>query len=136
MVQLIATQGVLMEGLVEIGRSFVQAMRERRGLASVDEMYAENAQSIEAVVPPVRQFRVTKGREAIKGKREDWLATHEIQELDVDGPYVHPPNRFGVRFRAEVTQKATGERMTLREIAIYSVSEGKIVLEEFFMLPK
>ncbi|CUH49107.1 hypothetical protein [Ruegeria atlantica] len=58
-----------MEELIEIGRSFVQAMRERRGLASVDEMYAENAQSIEAVVPPVRQFRVSKGREAIKGKR-------------------------------------------------------------------
>ncbi len=125
-----------MEDLIKIGRSFVQAMRDRRGLVSVDEMYTENAQSIEAVVPPVRQYRVTKGREAIKGKREDWLATHEIQELDVDGPYVHPPNRFAVRFRAEVTQKATSERLTLREIAVYSVTEGKIVLEEFFMLPK
>ncbi|WP_170325600.1 nuclear transport factor 2 family protein [Ruegeria arenilitoris] len=125
-----------MEELVEIGRSFVQAMNERRGLACVDEMYAENAQSIEAVVPPVRQFRVAKGREAIRGKREDWLATHEIQELDVDGPYVHPPNRFGVRFRAEVIQKTTGKRLTLSEIAVYSVAEGKIVLEEFFMMPK
>ena len=125
-----------MEDLISIGRSFVQAMRERRGLVSVDEMYAESAQSIEAVVPPVRQFRITKGRDAIKGKREDWLATHEIHELDVDGPYVHPPNRFGVRFHAEVTQKETGRRMTLSEIAIYSVAEGKIVLEEFFMLPK
>ncbi len=125
-----------MEDLVKIGREFVQAMRDRRGLASVEELYAENAQSIEAVVPPVRQFRITKGRDAIKGKREDWLATHEIQELEVDGPYVHPPNRFGVRYRAEVVQKGTGERMTLREIAVYSVAEGKVVLEEFFMLPK
>ncbi|CUJ90982.1 SnoaL-like domain protein [Ruegeria denitrificans] len=125
-----------MEDLVEIGRTFVQAMRNRRGLENVDEMYAENAQSVEAVVPPVRQFRITKGQEAIKGKREDWLAAYEIRELDVDGPYVHPPNRFGVRYRAEVTRKATGEHMTLREIAIYSVAEGKIVQEEFFMLPK
>ena len=125
-----------MEDLVEIGRTFVQELRERRGITSVDEMYAQDAQSIEAVVPPVRPFRITKGRDAIKGKREDWLATHEIHELDVDGPYVHPPNRFGVRFKAEVTQKDTGKRMTLREIAIYSVAEGKIVLEEFFMMPK
>ncbi|WP_170427252.1 nuclear transport factor 2 family protein [Ruegeria arenilitoris] len=125
-----------MEDLIDIGKTFVQALRDRRGLVSVDELYAENAQSIEAVVPPVRQFRITKGREAIKGKREDWLATHDIQELDVDGPYVHPPNRFGVRFKAEVTQKETGERMTLREIAVYSVAEGKIVLEEFFMMPR
>lgn len=125
-----------MEDLVEIGRAFVQAMRDRKGIISVDEMYAEHAQSIEAVVPPVRSFRITKGRGAIKAKRADWLLTHEIQELDVDGPYVHPPNRFGVRFRAEVTQKNTGQRMTLSEIAIYSVEDGKIVLEEFFMLPK
>ncbi len=135
-VQSAITKGVPMEDLVQIGRAFVQAMRDRRGLISVDEMYAENAQSIEAVVPPVRQFRITKGRDAIKGKREDWLAAHEFHELDVDGPYVHPPNRFAVRFSAEVTQKATGKRMTLSEIAVYSVAEGKIVMEEFFMLPK
>lgn len=125
-----------MEHLVEIGRAFVQAMRDRNGIASVDEMYSENAQSIEAVVPPVRQFRIAKGREAIKAKREDWLLTHEIKELHADGPFVHPPNRFGVRFNAEVVQKETGQHMTLSEIAIYSVEEGKIVLEEFFMLPK
>jgi hypothetical protein len=34
-----------------------------------------------------------------------------------------------------VTQKATGPQMTLREVAVYSVEEGKIVREEFFMLP-
>ena len=125
-----------MEGLVEVGRAFVQLMRDRKGLKSVDEMYAENAQSVEAVVPPVRQFRITKGRDAIKAKREDWLKTHEIHKLTADGPYVHPPNRFGVRFNAEVVQKDTGQCMTLGEIAIYSVEDGKIVLEEFFMLPK
>lgn len=125
-----------MEALVEIGRAFVQSMRDRKGLTSVDAMYAENAQSVEAVVPPVRQFRISKGRDAIKAKREDWLKTHEIQNLTADGPYVHPPNRFGVRFHAEVVQKDTGQSMTLSEIAIYSVEEGKIVLEEFFMLPK
>ena len=125
-----------MEELVDIGRTFVQAMRDRNGLASVDEMYAENAQSIEAVVPPVRQFRITKGRDAIKAKREDWLKTHEILTLTADGPFVHPPNRFGARFNAEVVQKDTGQRMNLSEIAIYSVEDGKIVLEEFFMLPK
>ncbi|WP_165590798.1 nuclear transport factor 2 family protein [Ruegeria denitrificans] len=135
-IQLMPKMRAIMEELVEIGRTFVQAMRDRRGLANVDEMYAENAQSIEAVVPPVRQFRITKGSDAIKGKREDWLAAHEIIEFDVDGPYVHPPNRFSVRYKADVKQKETGQRITLSEIAVYSVADGKIVLEEFFMLPK
>ncbi|MEL6620236.1 MAG: nuclear transport factor 2 family protein [Pseudomonadota bacterium] len=125
-----------MEDLVELGNTFVQAMRDRRGIAHVDEIYAENAESVEAVVPPGRDVRIAKGRGAIKAKREDWVAGHEIHTLGADGPYVHPPNRFAVRYAAEVTQKATGRKMTLREVAIYTVAGDRIVREEFFMLPK
>lgn len=125
-----------MEDLVKLGREFVQAMRDHRGIAHVDEIYSENAESVEAVVPPGRDVRIAKGRGAIKAKRVDWMATHDILSLEADGPYVHPPNRFGVRFKAEVIQKATGRQMTLREVAIYSVEAGKIVREEFFILPK
>ncbi|WP_299408718.1 nuclear transport factor 2 family protein [uncultured Roseobacter sp.] len=125
-----------MEELIKLGRDFVQAMLDRRGIAHVEDIYAESAESVEAVVPPGRDVRIAKGRGAIKAKREDWVAKHEIHKLEVDGPYVHPPNRFGVRYEVEVTQKATGRRMTLREIAVYSVEDGKIVREEFFMFPK
>ena len=125
-----------MEDLIKLGRAFVQAMRDRSGIASVDELYAEKAESVEAVVPPGRDVRIAKGRDAIKAKRKDWVSTHDIHMLDADGPYVHPPNRFAVRFEAKVTQKASGREMTLREVAIYSVENGKIVHEEFFMLPR
>ena len=125
-----------MEDLIEIGRAFVQAMLDRKGLQSVDDLYAEDAESVEAVVPPGRYARVSSGQEAIRAKREAWLKSHEFLSLDADGPYVHPPNRFGVRFEAEVKQKETGELKRLREMAIYSVDDGKIVREEFFMLPK
>ena len=125
-----------MEQLIKLGQEFVQAMRSGRGVEHVDEMYAENAESIEAVVPPGRGVRIAKGRGAIKAKREDWAAAHDIHKLEADGPYVHPPHRFGVRFEVEVTQKATGRKMTLREIAVYSVQNNKIVREEFFMAPK
>ena len=124
-----------MEELIKIGRAFVEAMQNRRGFAHVDELYAEAAESVEAVVPPGRDVRVAKGRDAIRAKREDWVATHDIHKLVADGPYVHPPNRFAVRLEAEVTQNASGRKLHLREIAIYSVQDGKIVREEFFMLP-
>jgi SnoaL-like protein len=125
-----------MEDLIKLGREFVQAMRDRRGIAHVDELYAENAESVEAVLPPGRDVRIAKGKGAIQAKREVWAAAHEIQNLDADGPYVHPPNRFGVRFKVEVTQKATGRKLTLSEIAIYTVEGSKIVREEFFMMPR
>lgn len=124
-----------MEQLIEIGRAFVQAMRNLEGLSNVDDMYAEDAESIEAVVPPNRYVRIASGREAIKAKREDWLKSFDIHSLDADGPYVHPPNRFAVRFEAEVSAKATGQKKILREVAIYSVQDGKIIREEFFMSP-
>jgi hypothetical protein len=129
-------QEVRMEDLIELGQAFVQAMRDRRGIAHVPEIYAKNAESVEAVVPPGRDVRIAKGREAIEAKRADWLAAHDLHTLNADGPYVHPPNRFAVRFEAEVTQKATGNQMTLREVAIYTVEDGMIIREEFFMLPK
>lgn len=125
-----------MEDLVKLGRAFIQAMQDLRGIAHIDETYANSAESVEAVVPPGRDVRIAKGREAIKAKRKDWAATHDIHKIEADGPYVHPPNRFAVRFRADVTQKATGRQMTLREVAIYTVEDGQVVREEFFMLPK
>lgn len=125
-----------MEDLIEIGRMFVRQMRELKGISNVDDMYADHAQSVEAVVPPDRTVRIAKSKAAIKAKRENWLSSFKVHRLDADGPFVHPPNRFGVRFEVDVTQKTTGRRMTLREIAIYSVEGGKIVTEEFFMQPK
>ena len=125
-----------MEDLIKLGRAFVQPMQDRRGIAHIDEIYAENAESVEAVIPPERDLRIAKGRGAINAKREDWVSTHDIHKLETDGPYVHPPNRFAVRFEAEVTQRATGRQMTLREVAIYTVEADKIIREEFFMLPK
>lgn len=125
-----------MEELIELGQAFVKAMQDREGISSVDELYAKEAESIEAVVPPNRYVRIAGGRGAIKAKREDWLKSYEIHSLDADGPYVHPPNRFAIRFEAQVSEKATGQKKILREIAIYSVEDGKIVREEFFMSPR
>ncbi|MDP5221089.1 hypothetical protein Q5Y75_28335 [Ruegeria sp. 2205SS24-7] len=72
-----------MEDLVKLGRESVQAIQDRRGIAHVDEIYAENAESVEAVVPPGRDVRIARGRGAIKAKREDWVATGCVAGIEL-----------------------------------------------------
>lgn len=41
-------------------------------------------------------------------------------------------DQFAVRITMDITPKATGERMTLDEICLYTVRDGKIVEERFY----
>lgn len=55
---------------------------------------------------------------------------------DVSGPYLHGPDRFAVIFSMEGRPKAGGDAFSMREVALYTVSGGKIVREEFFAAPQ
>jgi ketosteroid isomerase-like protein len=72
-----------------------------------------------------------KGRKAVEGKGEWWKANHEVHNFKVEGPYVHG-DQFVVRFEGEVTPKGQ-KRMHLDEVGLYTVRNGKIVEESFFM---
>jgi len=72
-----------------------------------------------------------KGLAAVKGKHEWWLANHEILSGSVTGPWPHG-DRFVVGFQYDVTNKPSGKRMTMDEVGLHSVRNGKIVREEFF----
>ena len=47
------------------------------------------------------------------------------------GPYPHD-DRFAVRFVYDITHKPSQKRMVMDEVALFTVSNGKIVKEEFF----
>ena len=72
-----------------------------------------------------------KGRKAVEGKTQWWNANHEVHGLKVEGPYVHG-DQFIVRFESDVTPKGQ-KRMHLDEVGVYTVRNGKIVEESFFM---
>ncbi len=74
------------------------------------------------------------GLEAIRGKNEWWVANHIIHSSDVKGPF---PNgeRFSVIFNFVVSAKfgpMMGKKVRMEEVALYTVSDGKITREEFF----
>jgi SnoaL-like protein len=81
--------------------------------------------------PMTGEMAVLKGRKAVEGKGEWWYANHEVHNVKVEGPYVHG-DQFVVRFKMEVTPKRKN-RLNLDEVGLYTVQNGKIVEERFFM---
>lgn len=74
---------------------------------------------------------VTDGIEAVRGKSEWWNGAHDIHGVTVEGPWLNG-DQFSVRFTMDVTVKASGERIQMDEIALYTVDDGKIIEERFF----
>jgi ketosteroid isomerase-like protein len=56
----------------------------------------------------------------------------EVHSAEVEGPFLHGDDRFAVIFDIDATDKASGQRMPMREVAVYHVADGRIVREEFF----
>jgi len=99
-------------------------------MEAIESLYARDIVSVEATPMP-DGAREMKGLDAVKGKSEWWMANHEVHSATVEGPLV-ADSRFCVRFKYDITNKPSGKRMTMDELAIYHVKDGKIVREEFF----
>ena len=115
----------------EIGETLVQLCRQGKNMESINRLYAEEVESVEAAKPPLGE-RVTKGIEGVRQKNMAWSEMNIVNSHGVEGPYPHGDDRFAVRFSYDVTQKASGQRMKLDEIALFTLAHGKIVREEFF----
>ncbi len=70
------------------------------------------------------------GKKSVLAKYRGWEADHEIHEMELEGPWVGATG-FCLRFRIDVTEKSTGQRSGMEEIAVYTVRNGRIVREEF-----
>ncbi|HBP90534.1 MAG: nuclear transport factor 2 family protein [Nitrospira sp.] len=116
--------------VLEIGKELVSLCQQGKNQEAIDKLYSPNIVSVEAMAMP-NMDQTQKGIDAIKGKNTWWEQNHEIHKREVDGPYPNG-NRFIVHFLADVTPKHTGKRMTIKEMCLYTVENGKIAKEEFF----
>ncbi|MBO9547377.1 nuclear transport factor 2 family protein [Caulobacter sp.] len=92
-----------------------------------EKYWADDVVSLEAM--PGDMARV-QGKAAVRGKGEWWAANHEVHGSEVTGPFING-DQFAVGFKMDVTRKATGERISMEEIGLYTVRDGKIVEEKF-----
>jgi ketosteroid isomerase-like protein len=115
---------------IEIANKYVALVKEHKHEAILHELFAKDAVSVEAGAPPGMD-RTATGIEAIAGKGKWWVENHEVHKAEVFGPYPHD-DRFAVRFVYDITNKPSGKRLTMDEVGLFTVQNGKIVREEFF----
>lgn len=118
--------------LMDIGTQLVQMNNNDQSRDCVAQLYASDCISAEAVAMPGQQSNEAAGLEAIYAKHDWWESANEVHGTSAEGPFVHGDDRFCVIFEMDVTEKSSGERSQMREVATYYVNaDNKICREEF-----
>ncbi len=114
--------------IIEIANKLIELNKKHAYEDVYRELYSPNLISAE---PHDTPDTAAKGFAGVAAKGEWWASTHEMHDLKITGPWPHG-DRFIVGFEMDVTNKESGQRFTMSEMALYTVEDGKIVREEFF----
>jgi hypothetical protein len=112
-----------------VAHKFVELCRQGKNFDVMRTMYAPNIVSVEG------DGKQTAGQQPVIKKSEDWVSDKTFNGETVAGPFFNAanPDQFTVYFTLDITPKATGKRITLEEIGIYTVNkDDKITREQFF----
>lgn len=112
----------------ELAKDFTDLLKQNDHEGAGEKYNADDIVSCEAMEGPMA---VCNGKEAVKQKGDWWRENHEVHGGSVEGPYVNG-DQFAVYFKMDITPKATGERVTMDEMGLYTVKDGKIVEERFY----
>ncbi len=113
-----------------VADKLVEYCRAGQHVEAVNALYADDIVSVEPRGTETMPAEM-RGIDAVRGKNEWWIENHEIHSASAEGPMMHG-DRFTVIYDFDVTSKQSGERMRMREVALYAVDGGKVVREEFF----
>lgn len=114
-----------------LAQKLVAYCREAQWEAAQRELYADDAVSLEPFPTPAFA-QETRGLAAIleKGRKFDAMV-ETMHRLTVSDPLV-AGNVFACVMSMDVTMKGEG-RMQMSELCVYTVKDGKIVREQFFV---
>jgi ketosteroid isomerase-like protein len=112
----------------ELAKDFTDLLKQNDHEGAGEKYNADDIVSYEAMEGPMA---VCNGKDAVKQKGDWWRENHEVHGGSVEGPYVNG-DQFAVYFKMDITPKATGERVTMDEMGLYTVKDGKIVEERFY----
>ncbi|TPK98352.1 nuclear transport factor 2 family protein [Mesorhizobium sp. B2-4-12] len=114
--------------VAEIAKDFTELLRRGDNESAAQKYNADEIVSYEAMEGPMA---VCNGKEAVKQKGQWWQENNQVHGGSVEGPYING-DQFAVRFTFDITPKATGECVTMDEVGLYTVKNGKITEERFY----
>lgn len=120
--------------LVSVAGKLVELCNSNQEAEALNTIYDQNCVSVEALAMG-EAGREAKGLDAIRGKHDWWFGAHEVHKVTAEGPFLFGDDQFSVIFDMDVTNKESGERTQMKEVAVYTVKDGKIVREEFHYPP-
>ena len=115
---------------MDIAKKYVELVSAHQNHVALETLFSKDVVSVEAGAPPGKSAE-SKGIPAVMEKGKQWMTDHEVHSAKVEGPWPHG-DKFIVRFTYDVTNKPSGNRLTMDEAALFTVENDKIVREEFF----
>jgi ketosteroid isomerase-like protein len=116
-----------------VAQELVSLCRAGRNLDAVERFYSPDIVSVESSGSEDMPAE-TRGIDAIRGKHQWWDENFDVHESRVNGPFIGD-DQFAVEYEFETTFKPTGQRSRMKEMALYTVKNGKIVHEHFYYNP-
>lgn len=115
----------------QVANRLVELCRRGEFQQAQNELYAEDAASLEPEGAPGGALGNVRGLDAIREKGKAFDQTYEtIHGITVSDPIV-AGEFFSIVMGLDATWKQGG-RYAMEEICVYRVRNGKIVLEQFF----
>jgi len=110
---------------LEIGTKLVELAKVHDYPTIYGTLYSPDIVSVEA------DGKEYVGMAAIEAKNAWWESTTEVHGMEVSNPFPHADG-FAVIWKMDVTDKESGHRFVMEEVAVYEVTDGKITKERFY----
>ena len=111
----------------DVAQDLVAMLRAGQFDESGEKYWADDVLSLEPMEGDMARI---VGKDGVRAKGAWWAANHEVHGVEIAGPYVNG-DQFAVGMKMDVTPKG-GARLTLDEVGLYTVKDGKVVEERFF----
>ena len=116
----------------EVAQKLVEYCRKGEWMQAVNDLYAKDIVSVEPREMENMPAEM-RGLDQVRGKTEWFEKNFEVHSAKVGGPFV-AGETFVVQFDLDATEKASGKRMPMSEVGVYTVKDGKVAREEFLPL--